>query len=93
MTENKFTFWTIFKVLLWDLDKNEPSSRKIYAFLFCTLSVINVTWLIFSPDSHFITKMSKAKVDAAVIISVMGFISSLAFGALAVYGWKDKEKK
>ena len=28
MTENKFTFWTIFKVLLWDLDKNEPSSSE-----------------------------------------------------------------
>lgn len=93
MKEKKKGFLTIFKVLLWDLDKDEPSSRKIYAFLFSSLSVVNVAWLIFNPKSHFITKLSKLGVDATIIIFAMTFISSLTFGALFVYGWKEKNKK
>jgi len=66
-----------------------PSSRKIYAFIFVSISVIEKIKLIFFPLYHFAAIMSAAKVSDAVIITLSASMDLFAFGALAVYGWKE----
>jgi hypothetical protein len=66
-----------------------PSSRKIYAFIFCSIAIVEKVKLIFFPLYHFAAIMSAAKVSDAVIITLSASMDLFAFGALAVYGWKE----
>lgn len=66
-----------------------PSSRKIYAFIFTSIAIVEKMKLIFFPLHHFAAIMSKFGVSDSIIITLSASMDLFALGALAVYGWKE----
>lgn len=69
--------------------RGNPSSRKIYAFIFVSISIIEKIKLVIFPTYHFAVALTAAKVSDSVIITLSTSMDLFAFGALAVYGWKE----
>lgn len=71
-------------------DKNgEPSSRKVWAFIFCIFEIIDKGVLILHPAWHYSTFFHYVGVSDAVVITLIASMDAMALGALTVYGWKS----
>ena len=70
----------------------EFSTKKFFAFIFSMLlGVINHTWLIFNPETHWTVILANAGVSGTVIAVAMGTMDVLIVGALTVYGWSKSK--
>lgn len=83
--------FALFMAFLCTTKKNngdkEFSAKKAWAFYFCSLVSLNYTWLLISAETHWTAVLTLQGVDSAVIVTLVGALNTLAFGALAVYGW------
>jgi len=66
------------------------SSKKFWAFCFCSLSLYDNIELLFFPMQSWVVALDNASVSDAVIITVKASVDALAWGALAIYGWTKK---
>ena len=69
----------------------KPSMRKIIAFIFIVLAIVEKAKLVFWSHWHFAVALKNHGVSDAVVITLIASLDTIAVLCLAVYGIKKNE--